>query len=86
MGAGRVVAVGATVLVAFVAIFGFAAVLMREASSLGPRLPDYRSNIEAKNRSNIEAKIRMLPQVAEPALAPEENGGGVGASASPSEW
>ncbi|HEV2098036.1 MAG TPA: AI-2E family transporter [Stellaceae bacterium] len=56
IGAGRIVAVGVTVLVAFVAIFGFAAVLVREASSLAPQLPDYRSN--------IEAKIRTLPQIA----------------------
>ena len=56
IGAGRIAAVGTTVLVAFVAIFGFAAILVHEASSLGPRLPDYRLN--------IEAKIHLLPQVA----------------------
>lgn len=54
--AGRVAAVAITALVAFVAIFGLAAVLTQEVSSLGPKLPDYRYN--------IEAKIRTMPHVA----------------------
>ncbi len=56
IGAGRVIAVAATVLIAFIAIFGFAAILAQEVSSLGPKLPEYRYN--------LEAKIRTLPRVA----------------------
>jgi hypothetical protein len=44
------------VLVALIAIFGFAAILVQEESSLEPLLPDYRRN--------IEAKIRVLPAAA----------------------
>ena len=55
IGIARVAAVTITALVAFVAIFGFAAILVQEVSSLGPKLPDYRYN--------IEAKIRALPRV-----------------------
>ncbi|HUC71050.1 MAG TPA: AI-2E family transporter [Stellaceae bacterium] len=49
--AGRVTAVGATVLVAFLAIFAFAAVVAEEISLLGPQLPEYRANIELKLRA-----------------------------------
>ena len=56
IGAGRAAAVAITAFVAFVAIFGLAAILTQEVSSLGPKLPDYRYN--------IEAKIRTLPHVA----------------------
>ena len=56
IGAGRVLAVAITALVAFVAIFGLAAILTQEVSSLGPKLPDYRYN--------IEGKIHTLPRVA----------------------
>jgi predicted PurR-regulated permease PerM len=56
IGAARVAAVAITALVAFVAIFGLAAILTQEVSSLGPKLPDYRFN--------IEAKIHTLPRVA----------------------
>jgi predicted PurR-regulated permease PerM len=55
IGAGRVAAVAITALVAFVAIFGLAAIFTQEVSSLGPKLPEYRYN--------IEAKIRTLPHV-----------------------
>lgn len=54
MRAGRVTAVAMTVLVAFLAMFAFAAIIAAEVSSLGPELPDYRRN--------IEAKIRALPK------------------------
>ena len=56
IGAARVAAVAITALVAFVAIFGLVAILTQEVSSLGPKLPDYRYN--------IEAKIHTLPRVA----------------------
>jgi predicted PurR-regulated permease PerM len=56
IGAGRVAAVAITAVVAFVAIFGLAATLTQEVSSLGPKLPNYRYN--------IETKIRTLPGVA----------------------
>ena len=49
--AGRVTAVSAAVLVAFLAIFAFAAVIAEEVSSLAPSLSEYRHNIEAKIRS-----------------------------------
>ena len=50
---GRVIAVGLTVLVAFIAIAGFAAVGVEEGSSLARQLPEYRYN--------LETKIRALP-------------------------
>ena len=49
--AGRVTAVAVTVLVAFLAMFAFAAVVGEEISLLGPQLPQYRHNIEAKLRA-----------------------------------
>ena len=52
---GRLAAVGLTVLVAFLAIAGFGAILLGEVSSLAQQLPEYRSN--------IESKIRSLPSV-----------------------
>jgi hypothetical protein len=48
---GRVAAVTLTVLIAFLAMLGFAAVVVQELSSLAQQLPEYRSNIEAKIRS-----------------------------------
>jgi predicted PurR-regulated permease PerM len=48
---GRVVAVTLTVLIAFLAMLGFAAVAVQELSSLAQQLPEYRSNLEAKIRS-----------------------------------
>jgi predicted PurR-regulated permease PerM len=48
---GRIVAVAVTVLVAFVAISCFAAIVTREVSSLAQQLPEYRHNIEAKIHS-----------------------------------
>ena len=50
---GRVTAVAVTVLVAFFIIFGFAAVVVYEISSLARDLPE--------NRYNLEAKVRSLP-------------------------
>jgi len=51
MRAGRVAAVAVTVLVAFLVIVGFGAIVGEEISQLGPALPEYRHNIEAKLRS-----------------------------------
>jgi hypothetical protein len=48
---GRVTAVAVTVLFAFLVISGFGAVVIREVSSLGQDLPQYRTNLEAKVRS-----------------------------------
>lgn len=48
---GRVTAVGFTVLLAFMAIAGFAAVVVGEVSSLAQQLPEYRYNLETKIRS-----------------------------------
>ncbi len=44
--AGRVAAVAVTVVVAFLAISAFAAIVAEEISLLGPELPEYRYNIE----------------------------------------
>ena len=52
---GRVAAVTLTVLIAFLAMLGFAAVIVQELSSLAAQIPEYRSN--------LEAKIRSLPAV-----------------------
>jgi predicted PurR-regulated permease PerM len=48
---GRVTAVGLTALLAFMAIAGFAAVVVGEISSLAQQLPEYRYNLETKIRS-----------------------------------
>ena len=48
---GRVAAVTLTVLIAFLAMLGFAAIVVQEISSLAQQLPEYRSNLEAKIRS-----------------------------------
>jgi len=48
---GRVTAVALTVLIAFLVMFGFAAVVVQEISSLAQQLPEYRLNLEAKIRS-----------------------------------
>jgi predicted PurR-regulated permease PerM len=42
------VAVTLTVLIAFLALLGFAAIVVQEISSLALQLPEYRSNFEAK--------------------------------------
>jgi predicted PurR-regulated permease PerM len=52
---GRVAAVTMTVVIAFLAMLGFAAVVVQELSSLAPQIPEYRSNLEAKIRSLSEA-------------------------------
>jgi predicted PurR-regulated permease PerM len=52
---GRVTAVGFTALLAFMAIAGFAAVVLGEVSSLAQQLPEYRYN--------LDTKIRSLPRV-----------------------
>src|SRR5271166_49860 len=49
--AGRVTSVAITVLVAFVAIFAFGAIVAQEVSLLGPELPKYQHNIESKLRA-----------------------------------
>src|ERR1700730_15430444 len=51
LGVGRVSAVTFTVLVSFLAILGFATVVVQEASSLAEQIPGYRYNIETKVRS-----------------------------------
>src|SRR6516225_978184 len=48
---GRVTAVALTVLIAFLVMLGFAAIVVQEISSLAQQLPEYRSNLEAKIRS-----------------------------------
>ena len=48
---GRVTAVTLTVLIAFLALLGFAAIVMQEVTSLAQQLPEYRSNLETKIRS-----------------------------------
>ena len=48
---GRVSAVSFTVLITFLAMIGFAAVVVQEISSLAQQLPEYRWNLEAKIRS-----------------------------------
>ncbi len=54
MRVGRVPAIGVIVTFAFLAILGFAAVVGEEMALLGPQLPQYRYN--------IEAKLRAVPQ------------------------
>ncbi len=49
--AGRVTSVAITVLVAFLAIFAFGAIVAEEISLLGPELPKYQHNIESKLRA-----------------------------------
>jgi predicted PurR-regulated permease PerM len=48
---GRVPAVMLTMLAAFMAIFGFAAIVVHETTTLAQQLPEYRYNLEAKVRS-----------------------------------
>jgi predicted PurR-regulated permease PerM len=48
---GRVAAVTLTVVVAFLAILGFGAIVAQEVSSLAQQLPSYRYNLETKIRS-----------------------------------
>ena len=48
---GRVTAVTLTVLIAFLAMLGFVAIVVQEIPSLAKQLPEYRSNLEAKIRS-----------------------------------
>jgi len=48
---GRIPAIGLTVLLAFIAIAGFATVIVEEVASLAQQLPEYRSNLETKIRS-----------------------------------
>jgi predicted PurR-regulated permease PerM len=48
---GRVTAVTLTVLLAFLAMIGFSAIVVQEISSLAQQLPEYRSNLETKIRS-----------------------------------
>ena len=48
---GRVPAVMLTVLAAFLAIFGFASIVVHETTTLAQELPEYRYNLETKVRS-----------------------------------
>jgi predicted PurR-regulated permease PerM len=48
---GRVPAVTLTVLIAFLAMLGFAAIIVQEISTLAQQIPEYRSNLETKIRS-----------------------------------
>jgi predicted PurR-regulated permease PerM len=48
---GRITAVVLTVTVAFIAIAGFAALIVGEVSSLAPQLPEYQYNLDTKIRS-----------------------------------
>ena len=48
---GRITAVALTVTVAFMAIAGFAAVIVGEVSSLAQQLPEYQYNLDTKIRS-----------------------------------
>jgi predicted PurR-regulated permease PerM len=52
---GRVPAVTLTVLIAFLAMLGFAAIVVQELTSLAQQIPAYRSN--------LEAKIRSIPEI-----------------------
>ena len=52
---GRAPAVTLTVLIAFLALLGFAGIIVQEVSSLAEQLPEYRLN--------LEAKIRSLPEL-----------------------
>jgi predicted PurR-regulated permease PerM len=45
---GRVPAVTLTVLIAFLAMLGFAAIVVQELASLAEQIPAYRSNLETK--------------------------------------
>ncbi|MBV9863617.1 MAG: AI-2E family transporter [Alphaproteobacteria bacterium] len=51
MRVGRITAVLVTVLLAFVAIFGFGAVVGEEVAQLGQKLPEYQHNMRMKIRS-----------------------------------
>ena len=57
LGMGRVAAVSFTVLVAFLAMLGFAAIVVQEASSLAEQIPEYRYNIEIKVHSLKEVAL-----------------------------
>jgi predicted PurR-regulated permease PerM len=48
---GRVPAVTLTVLIAFLTMLGFAAIIVQEISTLAQQIPEYRSNLETKIRS-----------------------------------
>ncbi len=66
LGMGRVAAVTFTVLLGFLAILGFAAIVVQEASSLAEQIPEYRYNIEVKVRSLKEVTLggRVFHRVA----------------------
>ena len=92
---GRVTAVGVTVIVAFLAIFAFGAIVAQELSQLDPELPSYEHNIEAKLDSlpkalpiaRVSAAMRQLTAAvkrSEAGGAPTASGtggGGAGAQA-----
>src|SRR5260370_27743472 len=58
---GRVTAVGFTALFAFIAIAAFAAVVVGGGSSLAQQLPEFRYNLETKNRSPSRLVPRLDP-------------------------
>jgi predicted PurR-regulated permease PerM len=58
---GRVTAVALTVLIAFLVMIGFAAIVVQEISSLAQQLPEYRANLETKIRSLPAAVWRLDP-------------------------
>jgi predicted PurR-regulated permease PerM len=62
---GRVPAVGASVILAFIAIFGFGAIVAEEVASLGRDLPQYQHNIQEKIRSlhGVIPSGRMVERV-----------------------
>jgi predicted PurR-regulated permease PerM len=57
LGIGKVSAVAFTVLVSFLAILGFATIVVQEISSLAEQIPEYRYNIETKIRSLQEFEL-----------------------------
>jgi predicted PurR-regulated permease PerM len=61
LGVGRITAVTLTVRVAFVAIAGFAAVIVSEVSSLAQQLPEYQSNLDSKTVAIIDSMLTMEP-------------------------
>ena len=63
---GRVHAVAFTVLVAFLVILGFGAIVVQEVSSLARDLPNYQYNLETK----IRALLAFCPAVASSAGRP----------------
>jgi predicted PurR-regulated permease PerM len=97
--AGRVTAVAITVVVAFLAIFAFGAVVTEEVSQLAPQLPEYKYNIASKLRGlpkaiplqgvanalhQVTAELKRSETAAtSPAATSPESGGSTGEAAKP---